>query len=121
MTRSEHASRPRRESLSKRLGATAKRIKARDGHKCAYCGVCEADETAHMHLDHLLPRVDGGADVAENLVLACRRCNTARQNMSLEQWSAYAAVKYGLSFSAASIRAQAALPLPVIARARRAA
>ena len=116
MTRAEHAARPRRESLSKRLGVVAKRIKARDGHACAYCGSRECDEVAPMHLDHLLPRVDGGADVAENLVLACRRCNTARQNMSLPQWAAYAAVKYGLHFTPDSVRDGAARPLPEIKR-----
>lgn len=72
-TREQHAARPGRESLSKRLGRVARQIKARDGHCCVYCGATEASENRagrHMHLDHLDTHVSGGADVATNLVLA---------------------------------------------------
>lgn len=110
--RSAHDARPSRESLSKRLGKTAKRIKARDDHRCVYCG-CTAEESGtHHHLDHLTPKSEGGEDVATNLVVACRRCNSARQNMSLAQWAAYAQVKLGLAFTVTSIRAQARRALP---------
>ncbi len=108
--RSKHDSRPRRESLSKRLGRVARRIKARDDNRCVYCG--SDGDGAHLHLDHLTPRSAGGADVASNLVTACRRCNTARQNMSVAQWSAYARTVYGLTFSARQIRALARRRLP---------
>ena len=37
VTRTEYASRPRRESLAKRLGRTARQIHARDGHACRSC------------------------------------------------------------------------------------
>ena len=74
-----HNSRPNRESLSKRLGAVARMIRERDGHRCAYCQRTAAESGAHLHLDHLLPKALGGADTADNLVLACRRCNSARQ------------------------------------------
>ena len=107
MANAAHNTRPNRESLSKRLGKVAKQIKARDGHSCVYCGVHADKAEGHMHLDHLLPKSDGGLDVATNLVVACRRCNSARQNMTLRQWTAYAAVKLGLRFTPASIRAQA--------------
>jgi 5-methylcytosine-specific restriction endonuclease McrA len=105
MTRRDHASRPRRESLRKRLGRTARRIDARDGCRCVYCG--SDGGGTHLHLDHLTPRVAGGADVPENLVVACRRCNTARGAMTLTQWAAYAAETYSLTISPRAIRAQA--------------
>jgi len=81
-----HNSRPGRESLSKRLGRVARLIKARDGYACVYCGATEATSGAHLHLDHLTPKASGGEDVATNLVLACRSCNCARQDMPLSIW-----------------------------------
>lgn len=112
MTRSEHASRPRRESLGKRLGRVARAIRARDGHRCQYCGATEARSGAPLHLDHLTTRHAGGADAAANLVVACRRCNTARQDRTLSAWCAYAEVTLGLTISARAIRAQARRRLP---------
>jgi 5-methylcytosine-specific restriction endonuclease McrA len=103
--RARHDQRPRRESLSKRLGKVARQIKARDGGHCVYCG--SDGDGAHLHLDHLTPRSAGGADVASNLATACRRCNAARQNMTLGQWAAYAREVYGLEFTARAIRGQA--------------
>ncbi len=104
----KHNNRPGRESLKKRLGVvTVRAIEARDGGVCAYCGRDAAESKAHMHLDHLTPKASGGADVARNLVTACRRCNSARQNITLTQWAAYAAVKLGLTVDPKAIRAHA--------------
>jgi hypothetical protein len=110
--RAKWARRPGRESLSKRLGRLARQIKARDGHACVYCGATAASSGAHLHLDHLTCRVDGGADVASNLVLACRSCNSRRQARSLRAW---ATASPELAFSARSIRAQARRRLPEVA------
>lgn len=106
-TRNQWAARPGRESLSKRLGKVAALIKSRDGNTCVYCGATAASSGAHLHLDHLTPRSHGGEDIATNLVVACRRCNDARQNLTLTEWAAYASVKLGLTISPRSIRAQA--------------
>lgn len=81
-----HNTRPNRESLSKRLGRVARQIKARDGFACIYCGATEETSGAHLHLDHLTPRSAGGKDVAQNLALACRRCNSERKDMPLSAW-----------------------------------
>lgn len=110
-SRAEHAVRPRRESLAKRLGRTAELIAVRDGHACLYCSRTAEQSGAHLHLDHLVPRSRGGADVAANLVLACRRCNSARQALTLTQWAAYAAT-LGLSIDPRRVRAQARRRLP---------
>lgn len=109
-----HNSRPNRESLSKRLGRVARQIKARDNNACAYCGATAATSGAHLHLDHLTPRAAGGADVASNLVLACRSCNSARHDMTLSAWSRKAAT-LGLAVDARAIRAQARRALPAVA------
>jgi 5-methylcytosine-specific restriction endonuclease McrA len=116
--RARHDQRPRRESLSKRLGKVARQIKARDCHACVYCGATAETSGAHLHLDHLTPRSQGGEDVATNLVLACRRCNTARQDRSVAAWIAYASA-LGLSLrvsSARQIRGLARRRLPDLCR-----
>lgn len=107
-----HNSRKGRESLSKRLGKVARQIKARDDHRCVYCGRSAEESGAHLHLDHLNPKSQGGADTAENLVLACRRCNSARQDLSLATWAKKASEELGLAFTWQAIRAQARRPLP---------
>lgn len=122
MTRAEHAARPRRESLRKRLGRVAAQIAARDEHRCVYCGATAESTGAPLHFDHLVPRSAGGADTADNLVLACRSCNCRRHDLSLTAWAA--ASKPELTFTAAAVRAQARRPLPEIAtftRGRKAA
>jgi 5-methylcytosine-specific restriction endonuclease McrA len=111
-SRTEWAARPGRESLSKRLGKLAQRIKARDRHCCVYCGATEHSSGAKLHLDHLTPRSEGGADTADNLVLACRSCNCRRHAMSLSAWARSAPE---LTFTARSIRAQARRALPELA------
>lgn len=108
-----HNARPNRESLSKRLGRRAALIRERDGHCCVYCGRTAEQSGAHLHLDHLTPKAAGGSDAVENLRLACRRCNSARQDLPLEAWAAKASVELGLIFSADSIRAGAVLVIPL--------
>jgi 5-methylcytosine-specific restriction endonuclease McrA len=51
----------------------------RDGLACSWCG-WSLDEGAPLTLDHLTPRADGGTNATTNLVTACRRCNSTRQD-----------------------------------------
>lgn len=46
----------------------------RDGFCCFYCGK-SPDDGIKLHVDHIIPIVDGGRDVAGNLVTACNDCN----------------------------------------------
>ena len=86
MTRSQHASRPRRESLAKRLGVRRTRaLLARGCRRCVYCGAVEGP----LQLDHVVPRSQGGLDGAGNLVVACASCNSRRQDMSLTRYMRY--------------------------------
>jgi hypothetical protein len=70
---------------SRRLAQLA-RISARDGCSCVWCG----RELTHTHADatveHVLPLSAGGADVFENLLLACGDCNHRRQSVSARVW-----------------------------------
>ena len=47
---------------------------ARDGHHCQYCG------KPAESIDHVTPRSRGGLHVWDNVVAACRRCNTRKED-----------------------------------------
>ena len=63
-------------------------IYLRDSFMCQYCG-----RDLHMAapfdvtLDHLVPRSEGGSNKNENLITACRRCNSQRGS---KPWTEYA-------------------------------
>jgi 5-methylcytosine-specific restriction endonuclease McrA len=48
---------------------------------CTYCGA-----TAALAVDHLVPRSRGGEDGGENLVIACRPCNSRKGARDLMTW-----------------------------------
>lgn len=48
---------------------------------CVYCG-----EITKLSIDHLIPRNRGGLDKGENLVLACRKCNSSKGDTDLLTW-----------------------------------
>ena len=50
---------------------------------CVYCG-----STHNLSLDHLIPRLQGGEDAADNLVTACRSCNSSKGSRDVLAWSA---------------------------------
>jgi len=56
----------------RRVPLNRRAVFARDGHACQYCG-----ESAE-NIDHVVPRSRGGDHVWENVVAACRRCNTRK-------------------------------------------
>lgn len=49
-------------------------------HKCAYC-----EDTA-TSLDHIVPRFRSGSSNRNNLVPACRRCNTSKASSKVDEW-----------------------------------
>lgn len=65
----------------KRILLTRKNILKRDGHRCMYCGTMEG----RMTVDHVLPRLRGGAESWENLACACHRCNNRKGNRTPEE------------------------------------
>ncbi|MFT6972203.1 MAG: 5-methylcytosine-specific restriction endonuclease McrA [Roseivirga sp.] len=52
----------------------------RDLHKCQYCG-----SNKDLTLDHVLPKSRGGATSWQNLVAACKRCNSAKGNKTPQE------------------------------------
>lgn len=61
-----HVPYPRQTALTRRA------VFHRDAHRCQYCG------GAAESIDHVVPRSRGGRHVWENVVAACRRCNSAK-------------------------------------------
>jgi 5-methylcytosine-specific restriction endonuclease McrA len=59
-----------------------RRIYARDGYACVYCGK-KPKKPERLTLDHVQPRALGGSNEAGNLVSACSRCNAAKRNRRL--------------------------------------
>ena len=47
--------------------------------RCAACGTRDF-EISEMHVDHIIPRSRGGADVEANLHLLCPQCNMRKGN-----------------------------------------
>jgi 5-methylcytosine-specific restriction endonuclease McrA len=62
-------------SLPFRSGVMLSRqnIFRRDGNQCQYCG-----STKDLTLDHVLPRSKGGKSSWENLITACKSCNSKK-------------------------------------------
>jgi 5-methylcytosine-specific restriction endonuclease McrA len=53
----------------------------RDNNTCQYCGHIGGDLT----LDHILPRSRGGRSLWENIVTACRECNTKKRDRTPDE------------------------------------
>jgi 5-methylcytosine-specific restriction endonuclease McrA len=65
----------------RRAALNRRAIFARDGARCQYC-------TAPAEgIDHVVPRSRGGEHVWENVVAACRPCNTAKRDRLLSETS----------------------------------
>jgi hypothetical protein len=59
--------------------ATRAEILERDAHTCQYC------EQYATHVDHVVPRIQGGGDEPENLVAACESCNKGKGGRTPEE------------------------------------
>ena len=60
------------------------------GYICFYCGV-QLVKSGHnvpnrLTKDHVIPRSSGGTSCVGNLVRACRRCNSWKGSLSLEEF-----------------------------------
>lgn len=88
-------------------------IYAANNFICAYCGkACtkssKRGNRAGVTLDHVLAREIGGTNAATNLVVAHRRCNSAKGTMSLKGFLAYLSAK-GVDVSQVAKRVQGQL------------
>lgn len=57
------------------------RIKMTAPQACYYCG-----STDRLSVDHLIPRIRGGANESDNLIWACRSCNSSKQSRDMLEW-----------------------------------
>ncbi len=64
-----------------RLALSRKNVFRRDRYTCQYCGARGVELT----LDHVIPRSRGGKTTWENLVTACKTCNTRKGNRTPEE------------------------------------
>lgn len=83
-----------------------KRISLKSNGLCWYCGcnlVSTPHDPAEFTLDHLEPRSRGGNHKDDNLVVACRRCNTKKWGRSLEEY------RYSFALSSEHHQARKAL------------
>jgi 5-methylcytosine-specific restriction endonuclease McrA len=53
-------------------------VVARAGGACEYCRLLEAATGVTFHIEHVLPRSQGGQTVLSNLALSCPGCNLAK-------------------------------------------
>lgn len=58
------------------------RLKMTVPQACYYCGA-----EGHLAVDHLIPRIRGGPDEADNLIWACRACNSSKQGRDMLVWA----------------------------------
>jgi hypothetical protein len=63
--------------------ADDERLKLTLPQACAYCASRE-----RLAADHVVPRHLGGPDVGDNLIWACRTCNSSKGAMDLLAWYA---------------------------------
>ena len=57
------------------------KVKLKVPKACCYCGA-----TSALSLDHLIPRITGGSDHSDNLVWACKPCNSSKGGRDLLEW-----------------------------------
>ena len=63
-------------------GAIREYIRERDlPTQCIYC-----QSSTNLSYDHLIPRSRGGPDIADNVVLACKSCNSSKGNKGVYEW-----------------------------------
>ena len=57
------------------------RVKIEYSDVCAYCG-----SRADISIDHLIPRIANGSNSADNLVRACKHCNSSKGGRDMLEW-----------------------------------
>ncbi|MGH9302071.1 MAG: HNH endonuclease [Acidimicrobiales bacterium] len=62
-----------------RVALNRRAVFARDDHRCQYCG------SPAENIDHVVPRSRGGLHTWDNVVAACRRCNTRKEDRLLNE------------------------------------
>jgi 5-methylcytosine-specific restriction endonuclease McrA len=62
--------------LKRKVKYSRMNVFLRDRHTCQYCGKRKSDR--ELTQDHLIPRKNGGTTCFENIVTACKPCNSKK-------------------------------------------
>ena len=62
--------------------ATRRLVRQRARYLCEYCHSPEYLSPDRFTIDHIMPQSLGGSDEADNLALACHRCNERHYNFT---------------------------------------
>lgn len=60
-------------------------VVARAGGACEYCRLLEAATGVTFHVEHVVPRAQGGATAMGNFALSCPGCNLAKGDRTIGQ------------------------------------
>ncbi len=71
-------------TMSMRTIFDDEKVKLETGMICNYCGSNEK-----LSLDHVFAQKRGGKDDADNLIFACRSCNSSKGKKDLMEWMEY--------------------------------
>jgi 5-methylcytosine-specific restriction endonuclease McrA len=73
--------------LAKRCGGGVRfgrrNVYLRDDYRCQYCGAKKP--AGELSFDHVVPRSAGGRTTWENIVTACRPCNTRKEAQTCDE------------------------------------
>lgn len=58
--------------------------KIKSNNYCWYCG--KEKPPSELTKDHVFPRIKGGKDSLDNIIMVCRTCNSSKGKMDLFEW-----------------------------------
>ncbi len=58
----------------------ARQVEARAQSRCEYCRMHQTLQGATFHVEHIVPRAQGGSSDMHNLAWACPRCNFSKSD-----------------------------------------
>lgn len=79
-----------------------------NGH-CAYC-LLPFSAVRSPTMDHIKPIIHGGGHTAENVIPACRSCNSSKHTMSLLEFAAYRWGNYRMQDGSAVLKCNSISP-----------
>lgn len=52
---------------------------------CWYCGKV-FDDKSELTIDHVFPKIKGGTNDMNNIILSCKHCNSSKRDIDLLEW-----------------------------------
>lgn len=77
----------REKAEARRLRATAWWKRKRSRGLCHYCGL--GFPPKELTMDHVIPLIRGGRSIKQNIVPACKECNSKKKHMLPMEWEEY--------------------------------